>query len=47
MMNFLVVELKPKALPNPGDNCVFSHIESPSDFHIHIVDDETAFLIDK
>ncbi|CAH1179302.1 unnamed protein product [Phaedon cochleariae] len=39
-------DLRSKKIPTVGDACVFSHIESPSEFYLHIVDKETA-TIDK
>lgn len=31
-----------KPLPKTYDKCVVSHMESPSEFYIHILDEETA-----
>ncbi|KAG5866583.1 hypothetical protein JTB14_008157 [Gonioctena quinquepunctata] len=38
------LELKHKMPPRVGDECAFSHIESPSEFYVHIRDEETALI---
>ncbi|XP_023023503.2 uncharacterized protein [Leptinotarsa decemlineata] len=37
-------EPKRKRTPKVGDECAFSHIESPSEFYIHIDDEETSMI---
>ncbi|KAJ8979978.1 hypothetical protein NQ317_013727 [Molorchus minor] len=40
----VIYELQPKSAPCTGMQCVFSHIESPSEFYIHIVDEESVVI---
>lgn len=44
MIVVIFPELKTKACPEVDTNCVFSHIESPSEFYIHVVDDESVVI---
>ncbi|KAJ8941624.1 hypothetical protein NQ318_000330 [Aromia moschata] len=37
-------ELERKPGPKVGMDCAFSHVESPNEFYIHLVDEESAFI---
>nr|XP_023018184.1 uncharacterized protein LOC111507152 [Leptinotarsa decemlineata] len=43
---FKVSELRSKRTPSVGDECLFSHIVSPSEFYIHLLDYETVSIDD-
>ncbi|KAG5900146.1 hypothetical protein JTB14_012819 [Gonioctena quinquepunctata] len=39
-----ILKLQPKRSPKAGDTCIFSYILSPSEFYIHVLDEETVSI---
>ncbi|CAH0563718.1 unnamed protein product [Brassicogethes aeneus] len=45
--NKTMYEITEKECPSVGSKCAFSHIESPDEFYLHMVDPETCNVLDE